>query len=389
MPEPLRPDEPPQPPDAPSGKPAPHPAGADNSAVSDEAPRATGPSQATGSAATTPSTQAMMANLRAFMSSSYARGLLEQSRIAAEAARPRIDAAMLTAMRNIHLPTFDVLSANRDTMNSVAAKLDAGRSALGESVMKQVTAYQQIVRERMTDAQALIERARPAITAFLVEQARAALEARTAFHWFLARELNERGWWLVPTWDWQFLMALSRAMLERRGSRVVDSFLLRYYRGNRHRALSRAIRSWTEPEFADRLKIFREAFTDYRGKRYRRVIASLTPHVEGVIKDFLVAEGALAAARAGRTSTPTLVRTHLTSGLRHAGVPGFTATIELMFTDFVWGAPSNTRITRHPLSHGAVVPPNSERHSLRLFLMFDTLHFFLADVRRRRRSAAS
>lgn len=259
------------------------------------------------------------------------------------------------------------------------------RRGIGASALQAIAEYQRSLNAQLTRTVEVLRSWRPYISEFVSEQLRSFLEARSIFHWLLASELAERGWWLVPTWSGSLLTELSGAMLERRGRRVVDAHVLQYYRASRHQTLGRTIRNWTEPEYARRRIVFREAFTDYRARRFRRAIASLTPHVEGVVKDFLLAERLITASEARRGRTPELVATYVASDRGHAALPGAIRKLQALYSEFTWGiTPTSRGVSRHPITHGAVVPPNSEIESLQLFLMLETLHYFLADLRRRR-----
>jgi hypothetical protein len=299
-------------------------------------------------------------------------------------AADRLIAPAREATARLHSPTLLNASLLRlaQHMEDTQAAL---RHGIGEGALRAIAQYQQAWGAQMARATEALQTWRPVISAVVTEQLNALVEARSVLHWMLATELASRGWWLVPSWPASLLAELWDVTAERRGRRVVDTHLLGYYRARRHLRLGRTVRAWTEPEFAARMVVFREALTDYRARRFRRAIAALTPQIEGVVKDFLLKEGLITPRDARRDGTATLVAAHVAEGHRHAALPGAMRRLRDLYSEFTWGVVSSGRqVSRHPLTHGAVVPPNSEVEALQLFLMLDTLHFFLADLRRRR-----
>jgi hypothetical protein len=305
-----------------------------------------------------------------------------QALVDAQAAAQR---DMLARFRAIATPPS--VSAIQGLQQRLAELADAKLQILNSAAMKALSNYQNLWRERMAQSADAFNRLAPALGAFVAEQAQALIEGRSPLHWALGKELSARGWWLAPTWPVGLLTQLGRGITERHGRRVIDEILLTHYRYGNWARLSEALRRWTEPEFDARQKTFREALAHHRKRRFRVAIVMLTPHIEGVVKEFLITEGLLTPEQARRRATPGLVEKHLARTPRQASHPGFVQRLERMYIEFTWGVPSTGRaVARHSILHGATTAPNSEIESLQLFLMLDTLHYFLSDLRVRRRA---
>ena len=151
------------------------------------------------------------------------------------------------------------------------------------------------------------------------------------------------------------------------------------------------MRSWTLPEFSTgrRKSLFADAVRQYRRREFRAVILSIAPQVEGLLKDFLLAEGLATPAEVDRMSTVQLFTTYVRSE-REPSIGGYATQLELLFSHFVWVAPApGNRVRRHPQAHGREVPRKSEQEALRTWLMLETLHFHLVRVRRARAAAGA
>lgn len=319
----------------------------------------------------------------------HSRAFIQQAADAARFARPAVPPDVFNSLRAIAPPVFFSPSVLPSFSQQVVEMANAARRAFDNSAVKALTSYQNALRNRVAETVEAFTRFKPVFGEFLAEQVRSFLEARSFLHWMLARDLVERGWWLVPTWPGSLLTELWTGMAERRGRRVVDQILLAHYRYNRNIRLGASLRSWIEPEFVARAKTFRQALAHHRARRFSAAIALLTPHVEGVLKEFLVAEGLVTPQQARKRGTPGLVKSHFSRPSGHASLPGFVLRLQRLYTEFTWGTPTAGRgVARNPLSHGAAVAPDSEVETLQLFLMLDTLHYFLSDLRRRKLTKA-
>jgi hypothetical protein len=207
--------------------------------------------------------------------------------------------------------------------------------------------------------------------------------------WLGAREFAERRWWLVPTWSTTVFMAF---ITERDARKCpMGVVLAAYYRKYKCRELGRMVRSWSLPEFsADRrASMFETALKHQRDRQFRSVIYTLQPHVEGILKDFLINEQLCVPSDFDHTSTLKLFATHVT-GTREPSTDGFTLQLNGLYSHFVWLDPApGRRVRRNPQLHGREVPRNSEQEALRLWLMLETLHYHLARIRRLRRKGAA
>lgn len=207
--------------------------------------------------------------------------------------------------------------------------------------------------------------------------------------WLAARELTERGWWLVPTWSADEVGELI-AERERRKCAMGPVLTTRYQK-QKCLLLGRMVRAWTLPEFAagGRKGLFEETLAQHRHGKYQAVILSLEPQIEGILKDFLLEEGICTERDFKKTPTPELFKKHV-SAPREPSIGGFAHQLELMYSHFTWVGPATGRkLRRHPHLHGREVPRNSSQDALRMWLMLETLHFHLARVRRMRREGAA
>ena len=207
--------------------------------------------------------------------------------------------------------------------------------------------------------------------------------------WLAARELVERGWWLVPTWSTTLITRLLSERDERKCSMGV--VLAEHYRKQKCRELGRLVRAWHLPEFnvGRRAGLFEDALKHQRDRQFRTVILSLTAQLEGILKDFLINEGLCVPADVDGTSPPRLFAKHL-GGAREPSMTGFAHQFKLIYSHFSWPDPApGRRVRRHPQMHGREVPRKSEQEALRLWLMLETLHYHLARVRALRRTDAA
>lgn len=212
------------------------------------------------------------------------------------------------------------------------------------------------------------------------------LRALPRVEWRAALELVERGWWLVPSWTSDFVLELM-AERERRRCKI-STLLTAHYRKQRCRELGRLVRGWDMPEFSEgrRSSLFKQALSQHRQRKFMAVIYSLAPQLEGILKDFLLAEGLCTPAEINRMGTVGLFTKHVSS-TREPSMRGFATQLEAMYSHFTYEAPATgRRVRRHAQAHGREVPQNSEEQALRLWLMIETLHFHLARVRRARRA---
>lgn len=206
--------------------------------------------------------------------------------------------------------------------------------------------------------------------------------------WRVAAELAKRGWWLVPTWSSRFILGVL-AERERRKC-PVGTLLTQRYRAHSCRELARVVRGWTLREFRRdrRSSLFQRTLKQHRRREFQGVILSLVPQIEGILKDFLLAEGLCTEADFKGATTPELFTRHV-SAARGPTVGGFAQQLELTYSHFQWIAPaSGRRLRRHPQAHGREVPRNSEQQALRVWLMLETLHFHLERVRKARQQTA-
>ena len=206
----------------------------------------------------------------------------------------------------------------------------------------------------------------------------------------LAAALMRAGWWLMPTWTVDFIGRLELALqldlppAKRRrssGERVVARLLLEHY--SAPGALTALAATWDQPEFRvrGRRTTISRAFRDFRAKKYYAVTMPLALMVEGVMKDFAVAEGKLATDGEINHAKPVeLYKTHLRSEDVITG-SAFDDQIDLLFEGFGWTKPVASGVLRHTFAHGFQAPGNSWRDALRMILMLETLHELITHQR--------
>jgi hypothetical protein len=172
--------------------------------------------------------------------------------------------------------------------------------------------------------------------------------------------------------------------------RQLDRVICESYEASSARPMRQAIGRWMGlPEFRVRRRILEDGLWAYRRKKYGLAVTHWLPQIEGILRSFAERQGLAHSAwkRTGRDMAGEQpdYATSLTQ-------PFFDALTSLYDDSLPAGrrAPKRPRfpIQRDSVLHGVDLRFGRRAHAMRVFLMLDTLHFFITSYERADKGAA-
>lgn len=201
--------------------------------------------------------------------------------------------------------------------------------------------------------------------------------------------LTARGWWPHPKWPVMVLHQVVR--LKREGRiRQLDREICESYEANRARPMRQAIGRWMSlPEFGVRRRILEDGLWAHRRKKYGLAVTHWLPQIEGILRNFAERQGFAQSAwkRVGRD-----IREEQPDYMRSFTDAFFDAWASLYHDALPTGRRAPQRrpfpIQRDSILHGVDLGFGRRAYAMRMFLMLDTLHFFLSSFERAETRAA-
>ncbi len=201
--------------------------------------------------------------------------------------------------------------------------------------------------------------------------------------------LTARGWWPHPDWPVNLLHEVIRLKRERR-TRQLDKLICRCYEVYRARPMRRAIERWMSlPEFKVRRRIFGDGLWAYRRGKYGLAVSHWLPQVEGVLRSF--ADRQNLAQGSWKRLGHEIVGEH--PDYMQSFTQGFLTALRSLYDSSLPHGQHPPRKSGFPVQRDAVlhgVDLNFARraHAMRIFLMLDTLHYFISSYEEEEREAA-
>jgi len=261
-----------------------------------------------------------------------------------------------------------------------------------EGLFEQIRAFEQALDSVVFPSQeifAVLDRVQDAYATLLRQVKLPDFEAWARAEREATKILTARGWWPHPEWPVAVLHRVVR--LKREGRiRQLDREICESYEANRARPMRRAIGRWMSlPEFGARRGILEDGLWAYRRRKYGLAITQWLPHIEGILRSYAERQGLAQSAwkRLGRD-----IRGEQPDYMRSFTDAFFDAWASLYNEALPTGrrAPQTSRfpIQRDSILHGVDLRFGRRAHAMRIFLMLDTLHFFLISFERTEMSAA-
>jgi hypothetical protein len=201
--------------------------------------------------------------------------------------------------------------------------------------------------------------------------------------------LVTRGWWPHPNWPVSAVHEVIR--LKREGRiRQLDRLICESYELNRARPMRQAIDRWIDvPEFHARRRLFEDGLWAYRKGKCGLALTHWLPQVEGVLRGFAERQGFAQSGwkRAGRDIIQR--QPDYASSFREACLGALLSVYD-----------DSLPVGRHPaglgafpvqrdaILHGVDLRFGRRAHAMRVFLLLDTLHYFIDQLERQEKSAA-
>lgn len=201
--------------------------------------------------------------------------------------------------------------------------------------------------------------------------------------------LVARGWWPHPNWPVSAVHGIIR--LKREGRiRQLDRLICESYEFNRARPMRQAIDRWMSvPEFRGRKKLFRDGLWAYRKGKYGLALTHWLPQVEGVLRGLAERQG-LAQGGWKRAGGDTIQKQ-----------PDYASSFSEAFLGALLSVYENSLpvgrrppvsaafpVQRDAILHGVDLGFGRRAHAMRVFLLLDTLHYFIDQLERQEKSAA-
>lgn len=203
----------------------------------------------------------------------------------------------------------------------------------------------------------------------------------------------DRGWWIVRCMPLMFYVNL----VEREDEVTAEGLtqvIIKYANKNKCEILAKTIAKWHTPAFAERTAIFEQALWAHKRKKYALTVPALIIQVEGVIRQFVKEEdGGFTDRRFDTVRKRFEDKFKQLSDVPHGqkvsyrDVEAIMNYYNLAFLKKLYDRydPSQhtepVDVNRHALSHGLWLTYSTVEMSTKLFLVLDTLHAMLKQVK--------
>jgi hypothetical protein len=172
--------------------------------------------------------------------------------------------------------------------------------------------------------------------------------------------------------------------------RGLDRLICDSYEFNRARPMRLAVDRWASvPEFQTRRKLFKDGLWAYRKGKYGLALTHWLPQVEGVLRGLAERRG-LAQGGWKQAGRATLRQQ---SGYESSFAETFLRALFSVYENSLpvghrLPAASTFPVRRDAILHGIDVRFGRRAYAMRVFLMLDTLHYFIDQAERQERAAA-
>ncbi len=252
----------------------------------------------------------------------------------------------------------------------------AGIEAFRNQIAATMGVHDQWMKQISKDLSSMISALLPAIPTDVFSD----LANRVRHHQDAVEAFQSGGWPIAPSMPSQLI----ERVIEHYGQgerRYISRSIIGYYQRNNNEALMAAVSSWeTNPLFAPRMHILRDALQAHCEGKYTLSVPAVLPQIEGVLSDFVSVNNL--PAKLGR---PKEVYTQAIGELNEYGLLGWIIASTLLHhletntyvhTDFqaeLKRSVNRRRMTRHTVMHGIAPKYDRHVHSLRAFLLLDAV----------------
>ncbi len=197
--------------------------------------------------------------------------------------------------------------------------------------------------------------------------------------------LTSQGWWPHPYWPVNVMYEVLRLKREKK-LRSLDRVISDSYEASRLRPMRHAMASWWElPEYRARRAILRAGFNAYKKSDYISAVSVWLPQIEGVMRgklerDGLSPSGWKRALQRDSTGEQDEVEARIADIVTNTFWAFFYSlydTKKLQSNQVI--SKRQFPIRRDLVLHGVDLRYGRRANAMRIFLMLDTLHYFIIE----------
>ena len=197
---------------------------------------------------------------------------------------------------------------------------------------------------------------------------------------YASEAFKAAGWTIAPSMPFELREHIV-TMHKQGKTRYISRTIIGYYQRNNYQHLSETVESWeSHPLFAPRMHILQDVLKAHCQGLYTLSVPSLIPQIEGVLNDYILANGLV--AKLGKIQKVYEAAIGNADGYSWSKWVIFNTllyqlrTNTYVFTDFkdeLKKSVNRRHVTRHTISHGVVLKYNRLIYSLKIFLLLDAL----------------
>ena len=243
--------------------------------------------------------------------------------------------------------------------------------------LREVTGgYAAAIREAAAQIATINVAVRQSIDWGIFDRLRKVIEARTE----AIEAFKAAGWPIAPSMSHQLIDRVVEFYREGR-VRYASRTIIAFYHRNDFERLIQTVEGWgINPLFAPRMHILRDALHAHCQGLYTLSVPALLPQIEGILNDYVIANGLVAKlgkirevynSAVGDLNDYDLIRWTIVTTLLYQLQNNV-----YVYTDFegeIRKSMNRRRVTRHTVLHGIALRYDRPVHSLRSFVLLDAL----------------